>query len=82
MVEALARLLRHETVLAFRFRGVRYDCSSRLGYLKAMLAFGLAHPDLGEDLASHLGELYRSIDFVGKANEPCAASSAPSRSAM
>jgi UTP--glucose-1-phosphate uridylyltransferase len=59
--DALARMLRQETMLAFNFEGTRYDCSSKLGYLKAMLAFGLAHPEVGADLASHLGDLFASI---------------------
>lgn len=59
--DALARMLRQETMLAFNFKGTRYDCSSKLGYLKAMLAFGLAHPEVGADLASHLGDLYTNI---------------------
>ena len=61
LTDALTRLLRHETVLAFHLPGTRYDCSTKLGYLKAMLAFGLAHPELRDDLASHLGDLYKTM---------------------
>ena len=28
-------------------RGVRYDCGSKLGYLKANVAYGLKHPEVG-----------------------------------
>jgi UTP--glucose-1-phosphate uridylyltransferase len=77
---ALSRLLRQETVLAFNFDGARYDCSSKLGYLKAMLAFGLAHPEVGGDLALHLESL--NLETLKKEDLTCAASSALSRSAM
>jgi UTP--glucose-1-phosphate uridylyltransferase len=75
LADGLARLLRQETVLAFNFEGARYDCGSKLGYLKAMLAFGLAHPEVGGDLALHL-------ETLKKEDPTCAASSVLSRSAM
>ncbi len=74
LVEAIARLLRRESVLAYRIEGERYDCGSKLGYLKAMLAFGLVHPEIGDELARHVESLARGI-------QPCVPSSALSPSA-
>ncbi|HOI51598.1 MAG TPA: UTP--glucose-1-phosphate uridylyltransferase, partial [Azonexus sp.] len=34
--------------------GVRYDCGSKLGYLKATVAFGRRHPEVGADFAAYL----------------------------
>lgn len=34
----------------------RYDTGDKLGYLKTVVDFGLAHPDLGEDLQRYLRE--------------------------
>ena len=34
----------------------RYDTGDKLGYLKTVVDFGLAHPDLGEDLLHYLRE--------------------------
>ena len=31
-----------------RFDGKRYDCGSKLGYLEATVAYGLKHPETGE----------------------------------
>lgn len=36
-----------EQVIAYRFDGVRYDCGSKLGYLKATVNFGKKHPEVG-----------------------------------
>jgi hypothetical protein len=47
-------LLRRERVLAYEFNGTRYDCGSKLGYLRATLAYGLAHPEVGADLAQYV----------------------------
>lgn len=80
LIEAMSRLLRQETVLAFNFEGTRYDCGSKLGYLKAMLAFGLAHPELAGDLAVHLETL--NLETLKKEAQTCVASSVLSRSAM
>jgi UTP--glucose-1-phosphate uridylyltransferase len=41
-------------VLAYQFNGVRYDCGSKLGYLKATIEFGLRHPETGADFAAYL----------------------------
>ncbi len=54
LTDAIARLLDYETVLAHEFRGVRYDCGSKLGYLKATVEYGLKHPELGPEFAAYL----------------------------
>jgi UTP--glucose-1-phosphate uridylyltransferase len=47
LTDAIAGLLQDERVLAYRFRGVRYDCGSKLGYLQATVALGRRHPEIG-----------------------------------
>ncbi len=42
--------MQRERVLAYRYDGQRYDCGSKLGYLKATAAMGLKHPETGEGL--------------------------------
>lgn len=54
LTDAISDLLEHETVLAHRFAGKRYDCGSKLGYLKATVEFGLKHDELGEDFRRYL----------------------------
>ncbi|MBF1277296.1 MAG: UTP--glucose-1-phosphate uridylyltransferase GalU [Neisseria sp.] len=48
LTDGIARLLDHEFVLAHAFDGKRYDCGSKLGYLEATVAYGLNHPETGE----------------------------------
>ena len=50
LTDGIARLLDHEFVLAHAFEGKRYDCGSKLGYLEATVAYGLKHPETGEQL--------------------------------
>ena len=50
LTDGIARLLDHEFVLAHAFDGKRYDCGSKLGYLEATVAYGLKHPETGEQL--------------------------------
>ena len=39
---------------AYRFKGKRYDCGSKLGYLQATVEYALAHPALGKDFRKYL----------------------------
>ncbi len=41
-------------VSAFRFKGRRFDCGSKPGYLQATVAFGLARPDLRDEFLDFL----------------------------
>lgn len=51
LTDAIQSLLAEEQVLAYRFEGRRFDCGSKLGYLEAMVEFGLRHPEVGKDFA-------------------------------
>lgn len=59
LTDAIAALLSEERVLAFQFEGMRYDCGSKLGYLKANVAYGLKHPEVAAEFARHLATLRR-----------------------
>jgi UTP--glucose-1-phosphate uridylyltransferase len=54
LTDAISRLLSHERVLAIRLPGKRYDCGSKLGYLQAMVEFGVRHSEVGEDFRRFL----------------------------
>jgi UTP--glucose-1-phosphate uridylyltransferase len=54
LTDGIAALMQEEKMLAYRFSGTRYDCGSKLGYLKAMVAFGLKHPEVSEEFAAYL----------------------------
>ena len=54
LTDAISKLLSHERVLAVRLPGRRFDCGSKLGYVQAMLEYGLRHPEIGEEFARYL----------------------------
>jgi UTP--glucose-1-phosphate uridylyltransferase len=47
-------------VYGLRFRGQRFDCGSKAGYLQATVAFGLAREELGEEFGEYLQDLVAS----------------------
>jgi UTP--glucose-1-phosphate uridylyltransferase len=54
LTDAIAGLLARERVLAMQVGGTRYDCGSKLGYLKATVQYGLRHPETGAGFAQFL----------------------------
>lgn len=57
LTDAIAMLQETETVEAYRMLGQTFDCGSKLGYLKAVLHYGIAHPKLGTQFAELIQEL-------------------------
>ena len=57
LTDGIAALLAEQQVLAYRFAGTRYDCGSKLGYLKATVEFGRRHPEVGSEFSSYLESL-------------------------
>lgn len=56
LTDAIQSLLGQEQVLAYRYQGVRYDCGSKLGYLKATVEFALKHPEVKDEFGEYLRE--------------------------
>ncbi len=54
LTDAIAALLKEETILAYEFEGTRYDCGSKLGYLKATMEYALKHPEVGGEFREYL----------------------------
>ena len=54
LTDAIQALLQEEQVLAYEYEGIRYDCGSKFGYLKATIEFALKHPELKDDFESYL----------------------------
>ncbi len=54
LTDAIAMLLREQPVFAYEFEGVRYDCGSKLGYLKATVEYALNHHALGDSFSDYL----------------------------
>ncbi len=59
LTDAIAHLLEEEKVFSYRFKGKRYDCGSKLGYLQATVEYALKHPELKEQFRDYL----KGLDF-------------------
>ena len=58
LTDAIAEeISRGRDVYGYRFRGQRFDCGSKAGFLQATVAFGLARAELREELQDFLNEL-------------------------
>ena len=60
LTDAISQLIQEQTVLACEFEGVRYDCGSKLGYLKANVEYALQHPELASPFRAYLDELMKA----------------------
>jgi UTP--glucose-1-phosphate uridylyltransferase len=54
LTDAIAAMLEDEAVYAYRITGKRFDCGSKLGYLKATVEYALRHPELGRQFGEYL----------------------------
>ena len=54
LTDGIAALLNEQPVHAMPFDGRRYDCGSKLGYLKATVELALQHPELGDRFRDYL----------------------------
>lgn len=61
LTDALLKLSRKRPMYAYEFEGMRFDAGDKLGYLKAIIAFGTRHPELGEEFKQYIKQV--SADF-------------------
>ena len=57
LTDAIALLQQTDPVEAYRMQGQTFDCGSKLGYLKAVLHYGVDHPQLGAEFKALIQEL-------------------------
>ncbi|RMG54338.1 MAG: UTP--glucose-1-phosphate uridylyltransferase [Gammaproteobacteria bacterium] len=61
LTDAIALLLQEEPVFAHTFRGKRYDCGSKEGFLEATVEYALRHPELRDSFRSYLKGLAETL---------------------
>ena len=49
-----AEITQGHGVYGLRFRGERFDCGSKAGFLQATVSFGLSRPELRDELTDYL----------------------------
>lgn len=52
--DALENYLSHSAVYGYQFKGTRYDCGSKIGFLKAVVDFGLKHEETKSEFRKYL----------------------------
>ncbi|MFH1217097.1 MAG: UTP--glucose-1-phosphate uridylyltransferase GalU [Pseudomonadota bacterium] len=57
LTDALLALSNKRGMYAYEFEGTRFDAGDKLGYLKAIVAFALRHPQLCESFSDHIKEI-------------------------
>ena len=61
LTDAIAReITASDNVHGYRFKGERYDCGSKAGFLQATVAFGLARDDLRDEFSAYLSDMMSS----------------------
>ncbi|MEY3219976.1 MAG: UTP--glucose-phosphate uridylyltransferase GalU [Pseudomonadota bacterium] len=58
LTDAIDALLKDRRVLGYEFRGRRYDCGSKLGYLQATVDYALKHPEVATSFREFLQQVF------------------------
>jgi UTP--glucose-1-phosphate uridylyltransferase len=61
LTDALLALTKKRAMYAYEFDGIRFDAGDKLGYLKANVAYGIRHTELGKAFKEHLKELVAGL---------------------
>lgn len=61
LTDAIARFARDGGIYALEFEGERFDMGSKIGFLKANIKIGLAHPETKEELKKFIKELEKEL---------------------
>ncbi len=59
LTDGISDLMAFEKILAYRFAGIRYDCGSKLGFMKANIELALKHPEIKVEFAAYLKQLLK-----------------------
>lgn len=54
LTDALKAMMAKKRILAYEYDGLRYDCGSKIGYVRATCDHALNHPDLKDDFVRHI----------------------------
>ena len=57
LTDGIAALMKKEAVYAYAYKGTRYDCGSKEGFLQATVELALAHPEVGGSFRDYLKSL-------------------------
>lgn len=58
LTDAIAKTLEQGSAFAYEFAGKRFDCGSKLGYLQAIVTYGLEHPEVAKEFRQYLEAIF------------------------
>ena len=61
LTDAMATIARRDGVMAYKYPGIHHDMGSKLGLLKANIAYGIKHEEIGEEFRAWLKEFTKNI---------------------
>ena len=61
LTDGISSLLADERVYAFQYKGKRYDCGSKEGFLEATVELALQHPEVGTNFRHYLENLQLAL---------------------
>ncbi len=70
LTDGIAAMLKSRRVIACPFSGVRYDCGSRQGFIKATIDYALDHHDLRDDILEHMSGILVRYSAEGESGKP------------
>ena len=62
LTDAIAKKARAEGIYALDFEGERFDMGAKIGFLKANVVRGVAHPEAGEEFKAFLKAFVKTLD--------------------
>ena len=62
LTDAIAKKARTEGIYALDFEGERFDMGAKIGFLKANVVRGVAHPEAGEEFKAFLKAFVKTLD--------------------
>lgn len=57
LTDGIDKLIAEQDVYGYVFHGKRYDCGSKIGYLKATVEYGMQHQEVGQHFTEYLRDL-------------------------
>ncbi|MFB2680391.1 UTP--glucose-1-phosphate uridylyltransferase GalU [Shewanella mangrovisoli] len=61
LTDAIAMLMKQETVNAYYMQGKSHDCGNKQGYMRANVEYALRHSEIGDDFAQYLKTIVKGI---------------------
>ncbi|GIU04559.1 UTP--glucose-1-phosphate uridylyltransferase [Shewanella morhuae] len=61
LTDAIAMLMKQETVNAYYMQGKSHDCGNKQGYMRANVEYALRHSEIGEDFAQYLKTVVKGM---------------------